>query len=316
MKNKIISILIACLILLNCTPVFADTGTNIIVGSETIDETVLERKDYIFDYISDLFESEKEIHIDNNDVDYSKMIRKFIGLDIFEGNELTKSKMKEYTENQKTFYLLPVQHDGVTVISTLQIREPLSDETKEKISSENLEFYENQTGKWYISFAEIRPRAVDYYKDIVEKALVKNNIENSEVYFVGGVCSHIGLAAIICNDNPDDTRVLVLEQYEAETGAIDKADAFDSQIILDKDTLYTYDEIKAIVDEDKENRNSFTEESVGYIGSPTPTSDAPAADNNKIIIISAISGAAALAIAVAAICIVKKKKSTKVLDEN
>ncbi|MDE6863072.1 MAG: hypothetical protein K2J41_01650, partial [Eubacterium sp.] len=265
----------------------------------------------------DMFEIYDKSNIEKSDIDFSKMIREFVGLDVFQDDELTDSKMQEYTANQKIYYQLPVQHEGATVLSVLQIGEALDDEAKKDLSAEDIEFYENETGKWIISFSDARLRIVDNYKDIVERALEKNNIQNSKVYFVGAPCSHIDLAAVICNDNPEDTRVMVLEQYHSECGFIDESKALDGQILFEKDALYTYDEIKAIVDADKEASANLPEGSVGYMGVPLQTSvTTPTTDNSKIIIISAVSGAAVLAAAIAAVCIVKKKKAVKVLDEN
>ena len=311
MKNKIFAVLTACLILLNCTPVFANT----IVGSETVDETVVEREDYILNSVNSMLEIEFKNSINSNDIDYNKMIRRFHFTNLFESEGLNQSQMKEYTENQDVVYLLPIPCDDVTALSTLEIRKPLTDEDKKHLSEDDIEFVQEQVGKWFISVKGIRPGNIDY-KNTVETVLEKNNIKNSEVYFVGGICSHISLAAIICNDNPEDTRILVLEQYGAETGTLEET--FDYQVILEKDKLYTYDEIKTIVDADKEVYENIPEDSIGGIGAPVQTSvdaTAPANDNNKIIIISVVSGAVVLAVAIAAVCVIKKKKTAKVTNE-
>lgn len=315
MKNKIIVVLMLFLILSSSNIVFANTETNTIVGSETIDKTVVDREDYILNSINSLLEIEGKRTIDGNDIDYNKMVRKFCVSNLFEGKEINNSQMKEFTENQEVVYMLPIHCDDVTALSTLEIRKPLTDEDKKLFSEEEIDFLQEQAGKWYISVQGIRPTMIDY-KNTVEKVLEKNNIENSEVYLVGGVCSHISLAAVICNENPEDTRILVLEQYGAETGTLEET--FDYQVILEKDRLYTYDEIKAIVDEEKKAYENIPEDSIGGIGAPVQTSvdtTAPANDNSKIIIISAVSGVAVLAIVIAAICIVRKKR-TKSLDEN
>ena len=315
MKNKIIAILTTCLILLNCSPVLAN-GNNIIVGSETIDKTIFEQEDYIVDYVNDMLGEYDKSNIEKTDIDYSKIIREFVGVDIFQDDVLTDNKMQEYTANQDVYYVLPVQYDGATVLSTLKIGEPLDDETKKTMSNEDVEFYENRIGEWYICFSNVRPRIVDNYKDIVDRVLEKNNIQNSKVYFIGSPCSHIDLAAVICNENPDDTRVLVLEQYHTECGYIEKSDALDGQVLLEKETLYTYDDIKTLVDADKEAVSKLPEGSMGYLGVPLESSETTTlTDNNKIIIISAVAGAAVLAIAIAAICIAKKKKAEKVTEE-
>lgn len=315
MKNKLITVLVICLVLINCIPVLANTIQNTIIGSETVDKTVVEREEYILDSINSMLEIEGKNAIDSSDIDYSKMIRRFHFSNLFEGEKLNKNQMKEYTENQDVVYMLPISCDDVTALSTLEIRKPLTEEDKKNLSEDDIEFVQEQVGKWFISVKGIRPGNIDY-KNTVETVLEKNNIENSEVYFVGGICSHISLAAVICSDVPDDTRILVLEQYGAETGTLEET--FDYQVILEKDKLYTYDEIKAIVDADIEAQKDISEDSVGGAGAPIQTSvdtAAPTPDNNKIIIISAVSGVAVLAIAIAAICIVKKKKHIKVNNE-
>lgn len=315
MKNKLIAVLVICLVLINCIPVLANTIQNTIIGSEAVDETVVEREDYILNSINSMLEIEGKNAVDGNDIDYNKIIRKFRLSNLFEGKQLNKNQMKEFTKNQDIIYMLPIHCDDVTALSTLEIRKPLTEEDKKILSEEDIEFVQEQVGKWFISVKGIRPGNIDY-KNTVETVLEKNNIQNSEVYFVEGICNHISLAAVICSDVPDDTRILVLEQYGAETGTLEET--FDYQVILEKDKLYTYEEIKAIVDADIEAKKDFPEDSVGGVGAPIQTSvdaAAPTTDNNKIITISAVSGVAVLAIAIAAVCIVKKKKHTKVNNE-
>lgn len=314
MKNKVIAFLLVCLFLLNSTTVLANTNSNIIVGTDEIEETIVERENYILDFVNNMLQTENIGDIESGDIDYNKALREFYIPNIFYDKKLSKDILKDYTKNMETVYSLPIYCNGRTVLLTLEIRKPLSDKDKEMWNDEQIGRLQEQVGKWYISVSEVRQNIVDY-KSTIENALVKNKIENAEVYLVTGFCRHIDKIAVICSDVPDDTRILVLEQYGAETGTLEET--FDYQVILEKDKLYTYEEIKAIVDADIEAQKDIPEDSVGGVGAPIQTSvdtAAPTSDNSKIII-SAVSGVAVLAIAIAAVCIIKKKKNAKAIDE-
>ena len=311
MRKKIIAVLIACLILLNCMPVYASVGTNTLIDSETVDETIKEREDFIIKSVNKVLESEdKEKLSSDDDIDYNKIIREFYCPDLFSDGEITKEKMREYTKDQEFSYVLPVNCNDMSVVGKLRIRKPLTKEKLEKYSEDMIEYYQSEEGKWYFSEIGSQPSLVDY-KDTVIKVLEKNNIENSDVYFISGISRHIDIAALICTDNPDDARFLVLEQYGVKTG---ECDYLDYQVMLDINTLYTYDEIKAIVDADLAELESIPDGEFGTPGIVTQTST-PKTDNSKTIIISSVAGVAVLAIAVAAICIAKKKKTEKVTEE-
>ncbi len=306
MKNKIIAILTVCLIILNCTPVFANTFS----GDDTVNE-IKEAEDGILVFANDVVPIDDTKQYDGSDIDYSKIYKVYPGMSkIFENTEMNNEIMQNSLKNEIYLYEVPIYENGKTILITVTKNEKLTDETRKLFSEEEIKKYESTVGKWDASSGGIGDEIIDYKGDI-EQALNDNNIENANIYLLGAICHNISLAAVICTDNPADTKIKILEQFESEKENVGSK--------LDKNVLYSYDEIKVIVDADKEARKDVPADSVGGFGAPVQTSTnsaAPATDNNKIIIITAISGAAVLAIAVAAICIVKKKKNTKVLDEN
>lgn len=294
MKNKIIAILTACLILLNCTPVFANT----FAGDDTVSE-IKEAEKSIVQIVNDIASSEDFKQCSIDDIDYNKIYKVYLGMSkAFENSEMNNEIMQNCLKNEIYAYYVPVYDDVQTSLVTVVKNEELTDEEKDLFPDKEIEKYEASIGKWEASSIEIIKEIRDYKGD-VEKTLTDNNIENANVYLLGAISSDIRLAAVICTDNPADTKIKILEQFESEKENVGSK--------LDKNVLYSYDEIKAIVDEDREARKDFPEDAVGGVGAPAATS-APTVDNNKIIIISVVSGVAVLAIAVTAFCIVKKKK--------
>ena len=83
MKNKVIAILIASFILLNCTSVFANT----FIGSDNIEE-IKTVEDYIVEYVNSYTEIEDFEPINNSDIDYNKIYRVYSSAEILDNDKL------------------------------------------------------------------------------------------------------------------------------------------------------------------------------------------------------------------------------------
>ncbi len=305
MKNKMLAILIACLLLINSTPVFANT--NYLVDSENLEE-IKAREEYIVDDFNNALPTGEIKSVESKDIDYEKIIKVYPNMrKILEDNDLDNEKMQKYIKDAKYSYYIPIYDNGKTALATVSERTELTNEAREKFTQEEIDNYELLVGKLVVKSVGVYSEIVDY-KGEIEKTLIDNNIENATVYFVGALSNRIGLAAVICTDNPADTQIKILKQFES------KVEENDS-VTFDDNKLYTFYELKTITEREKKDILNSSEEYIGY-GDSAPTSLTSATDNNKIIIASSVSGVAVLAIVVAAICIVKKKKAAKVLGEN
>ena len=308
MKNKILAILIACLLLINSTPVFANT--NYLVDSENIEE-IKAREEYIVDDFNNALPTGEIKSVESKDIDYEKIIKVYPNMrKILEDNDLDNEKMQNYIKDAKHSYYIPIYDNGKTAIATVSERTELTDEAREKFTQEEIDNYELLVGELVVKSVGVYSEIVDY-KGEIEKTLVDNNIENATIYFVGALSNRIGLAAVICTNNPADTQIKILKQFESKTEENDS-------VIFDDNKLYTFYELKTITEREEKDIQNSSKEYIGY-GDSAPTAvdaTAPANDNNKIIIISAVSGAVVLAVAIAAVCVIKKKKTSKVLDEN
>ncbi len=298
MKNKIIAILIASFILLNCTPVFANTieNMNIFVDAPSVEE-IGKLEKTIINEVNSTFESEN-IHIDSNNIDYNKIITLYTDIELYKNGKPNNEQMQEAIMKSNVVHYLPIEYNEKTIMVCFQKGEELTEESKEKLSLDTIENLEKNIGKWHIASLGIQSQIIDY-KEEIQKTLKENNIENSHIYFVTELTQNITMGALICSDNNDNTQFKILRQFESKTEG-------DGGSTLDKNVLHSYEEIKAIADSESE---IFQTDYDGTWGA-TPTTD-----NNKIIIISAVSGVAVLAVAIAAVCIVKKKKHTKVNNE-
>ena len=296
MKSKIIAILIAILVLLNCTPIYANT----FIGSDTIDE-IKDIEDVIVEYANSYTEIEEFESINNSDIDYNKMYRVYSSAGILDNDKLNNEIMQNFVDNKEYDYTMPIYCNGKNMEMILDKIEELSDEENNNLPTDVLEFRKNNLGKWIVSSISFGAEEYDYIGK-VNKMLQDNNINNANVYILSGITSIRlnTLVAVICPENNEDAKIFLQSSK------------------LDNDKLYTFDEIKAIAEQDAEELKNLPENSYGDDATPIQTSvdtAAPTSDNSKIIIISAVSGVAVLAIAIAAICIVKKKKHTKVNNE-
>ena len=296
MKNKVIAILIASFILLKCTPVFANT----FFGSDNIEE-IKAIENYIVEYVNSYTEIEEFESINNSDIDYNKMYRVYSSAGILDNDKLNNEIMQNFVDNKEYDYTMPIYCNGKNVEMILDKIEELSDEENNNLPTDVLEFRKNNLGKWIVSSISFGAEEYDYIGK-VNKMLQDNNINNANVYILSGITSIRlnTLVAVICPENNEDAKIFLQSSK------------------LDNDKLYTFDEIKAIAQQDAEELKNLPENSYGDDATPIQTSvdaAAPTPDNNKIIIVSTISGVAVLAIAIAAICIVKKKKNAKTVDK-
>ncbi len=296
MKNKIIAILIAILILLNCTPVFANT----FFGSDNIEE-IKAIENYIVEYVNSYTDIEEFESINNSDIDFNKMYRVYSSAGILDNDKLNNEIMQNFVDNKEYDYTMPIYCNGKNVEMILDKIEELSDEENNNLPTDVLEFRKNNLGKWIVSSISFGAEEYNYIGK-VNKMLQDNNINNANVYILSGITSIRlnTLVAVICPENNEEAKIFLQSSK------------------LDNDKLYTFDEIKAIAQQDAEELKNLPKNSYGDDATPIQTSvdtAAPTTDNNKIIIISAISSVAVLAIAIAAICIVKKKKNAKIVDE-
>ncbi len=301
MKNKAISLLLMMLIMINCIPVYASNGIVYSESAKEIEE-IHARAEYFIEDTNSTIITEGMEEIDENSIDYSKITKIYAGMySIMDRDELNNKTMQDCVKMADFFYYIPVINNGKTALLNVQIREPITDDNvKEVLSDEEIEKFQETVGEWNLPVISIYDYEIDY-KAEVDKVLRENNISDGTVYFLGGISNTIDLVAVICTDNPDDTRFKILEQLEIENED-------NSNFTLDKDSLYTFNEIKAVTNTEKESIQLNLDNDIS-MGAPTQV------DNNKIIIISAVSGVAVLAIAIAAVCIIKKKKNAKAIDE-
>lgn len=302
--KKIMAAIISALIILNCIPVYANT--NIFVGDDTVRE-VKDAENGMVDFVNSIVLSEGMGYVDIDDIDYSKSV-KFYYAKILEQNELNDEIMQSCTDNYDYFYYVPFYNNGKTAVATVQQNIPLIDEVKSNMSAEEIEEYNSELWQWHTSGVSICDEIFDYRGE-VEKALEENNIENAKVYFVAGISQTIISAAVICTDNPNDTKIKILNQFEHKTEG-------DGGSPLDKNVLHTLDEIKEVVSQEKS-----VGDDAGAASYDTELLDVDlkvsGEDNEKgntLMIISIISGVGIVAIAAAVIIAIRKKKKAKNIE--
>lgn len=308
MRNKIIALIVMCLIFANCIPAFANTdiNSNTIVGTENIDE-IKYKEDEFIDYINGHLTSENMENI--TDINYNDAVKLYLA-DILQYDELTNETMQECTKDANCFYYVPIFSNGKTAAINIQQRLPLTDDVKEDLTQEDINKYEAGMWEWYAVGTDIYSYTFDY-KGEIEKALEENHIENANVYIVCAISQSITTVAVICTDNPDDTKIKILEQFDQTEDGL-------SGSPLDKNVLHTLDEIKEVVSQetpvaDDEDAAAVSND-IQLLDTDLNVSDEDSEKGNTLLIISIVSGVALLAIAVAVICVIRKKKNAKNIE--
>lgn len=300
MKN-IIAAVLSVFIILNCIPAYANENTNIFVGDNSVGE-IKDAENNIVDFVNSVAVSHGMDYVEINDIDYSKSV-KFYYAEILKQDELTDEIMKSCIDGCEGYYYVPFYNNGKTAMATVQQNVPLIDEVKKNMSDEEIEEYNSNLWKWHASVVSIYDEIFDY-RDEVDKALEENNIENANVYFVSGISQTITAVAVICTDNPDDTKIKILEQFDHKTEG-------DGGSPLDKNVLHTLDEIKEVVSNETPIGDDEDAGAVSHGARLLDTNLNVSGENNEkgntLLIVSIVSGVAVIAIAAAVICVIRKK---------
>lgn len=309
MKNikKIMAVVIGCLIIMNCIPAYASINFDKATSSD-VQEMMNKREEYA-DYANEMLlsnEIEKEIApIDGDYIDLEQMIKVYCNVDLLNYDVITNNTMNEILKDKEYVYSLPVTIDTVTVLMELQIEPPLSEEEYENYDEERIAFYENRVGTWSVQKTTAYD-GVEHRISDVEKVLKENGITDCDVYFIGALTRSVNLAAVVCTDNPDDTRFIVVNQMGNE-----------EDMELDKETLYTLDEMQNFSAKENELLKDMLAQLDGegpYFGGGLSDTSAHQPYNTKIIIIASVAGIVLLATVVSVVCVVNKRKKTRITE--
>lgn len=307
MKSKIMALIVMCLMLANCIPVFANTdGTNIIEGIDIVNE-LQEYEETIINDINYTLSSENVRQFSIEDIDYSKIVTLYDIDKMFLNDNLNNEKMQEYISESNYSYIVPLYDNEKTVLVSLIKVKPITDEERASLSDETLESIEKTVGQWIVGSIVVKDSIVDYRADL-EKALNENNIKNSNVYFTN-CCLLVNLIAVVCNDNSNNAIIKILDQTNENEDT--------EELLLDKNILHSYDEMKKFVESTiVENNDANDTEEMEYFGMGIDSNiqDDTEKLNGNIFFISAISIVVVIAIAVTVVCVVNKKKKAKNIE--
>lgn len=310
MKNirRIIAIVIGCLTIMNCIPAYASINFDKTVSSD--EQELMKKSEEYAAAVNDLLlsyalEGEEIAPIDGDYIDFDKLVKFYYGVDLLKKDAVTRDIMETEIKDKEYDYSLPVIFNDTTVMMDIRIEEPLSEEEYELYDDELIDFYENRVGTWVVKSKSIYD-GVDDYKADIEKLLRKNDITDCTVYCLAGFTYSVNMTAVVCTDNPDDTRFIVLEQTFNE-----------ENMELDRETLYTLDEMKNFAAKE----NELLEEMIAQQGDDGPyfyggllNDSVNLLSDTKIIIIVSAAGAVVLATIVITVCVINKRKKAKNIE--
>lgn len=300
MKNKVIAIIIACLIMLNCIPAYA--STNYIAGTDAVNE-IKEIEEAIIDEINYTLSSEDVRQFSIEDIDYNKIVTLYKTDQMFLNDYINDEKMQDYVSDNDYSFIIPLYDNDKTVLVSLIKVKPITDEERVSLPAEMLESIESTVGQWIVGSVAVKEGVIDYRADL-EKALVENDINNCNVYFTN-CCVFVELIAVICDTDSDRTMIKILKQHDG-IGEMKSE-------LLDIDVLHSYDEMKAFVE--STIVESSDSEEMKYMGmGVSNSSQTEEPTNNTVLVISIISGVAIVAIAVITVLAIRKKKKIKNIE--
>lgn len=281
----------------------AYAGSNVIDGLDTVNEDLAPDKELIYeDAEKRLYDKFEEcVYISEEDIEYGKAAKFYTSMwntDLLKDTELSYDKFQECLSKAKYYYYIPVYHNNETAILTISIGLEIDNDVRNSgcLEPEDIEKLERVKGRWHISCIEIRPYNFDYISHI-ESLLGQNNIENAEVYLLGGIGFGLNEVAVIFSDRNSEPQFLILGGFDENDNLISAEQP--------SAKLYSYAEIKKMVEE---NEQTTVPGETVYIGYENSVSS----EKMKNIL---ICSAAAVAVLAAAVIIFKAKKKAKSIEE-
>ncbi|MCD7872499.1 MAG: hypothetical protein LUG21_04230 [Clostridiales bacterium] len=226
MKKIIVSIVVFCIAIINCTPVFADE----LSGKDTIDE-LKQYEDLIIESANQLLSGEIDGAITKNDLNYGSTVKIYVDTEILKNDKLTAEDIKTVTDNSKYVYYMPIYIDGKSACLTISKGLPLDEAAIPALGDEGVEYINSIEGKWNVPAVEVYPNTLDCKKDI-ENFAKENNLNSSEAYLFGGISNIIPVSVAFCNENSD----VKFSSYNMDSS--DSENKFGE--------LYSFDEVKAL----------------------------------------------------------------------
>lgn len=293
MKKIIVSLIILCLITVNCIPAYANT----IVGADTIEE-LRQNEELILESANQILSNQIVFPIKGEAIDYNKAIKVYVDVDILEDSELNAEKMRAYAENAEYVYYLPIYLDEESICLTISKGKEVSEQAKAVLESEDIERLQSVVGKWYVPEVEIFSGHLDYINDI-KSTLENSNINDSKVYFLGGISGNLPLVAVLCSEN-SNAQFKIIDRFDSNGSST--TEAGDGNITEEDNILYSYDEIKAIASE-----GNLESKQTGAIGQTDRT------NSKKLLLVFFVSVIVILGLSTATICIFKKRAKGEIM---
>lgn len=293
MKRMIIAIIaMMCLLITNCIPVYANT----IYGPNLTDEISEEDKNLIFQKTYEFINNRNEIQITENDIDYNKALKIYTNIDILNETGLNNEKLQEYTESAVCCYYVPIhfENESIDVILNKGTELTARDRANTAFSDEDIEYFENMVGRWYVVGEEVWEQRFDYI-DHIEGLLEENNITDANVYVLGGISGNLATVAAVCQGD-EDAGFLILNGWDTEEHLISYENP--------SNRIYSHEELKALA----EIGGEIQPDQYGAAGLSMPYEEN--GNNIRNIFIAAGAATAAFAAAVIIACAVKKKRKT------
>lgn len=244
MKKILIALMVfTCILVTNCIPAYAENSSNIINGPNTAEEDLSPDYDIFFDYMDTVLNTDTQTSLTDEDIDYSRALKIYTDINIFEEEELNIEKLREQLKTATNVYDLPVYRDEKTIYFNIAKGLPLDEELRDSgvFTDEDIEYIEYTEGRWCVGAGSI----LDYeynYIEAIEEMLAYNGIEDSDVYVVGGAGNGLNIIAVIFEENGD-------VEFNIINGFKGFAENEEPVGEIDRDyTLYSYEEMKALAE--------------------------------------------------------------------
>lgn len=242
MKKSIITLItFLCLLVAVCMPAYAESIGNTIDGVETAEDELTPDYEIFFKSIAKSMSTKAVPAVTNEDFDYSKAVKVYNDINIFEDNNTNLERIQEKLKTADYVYFLPIYRENKAYVYTLGKGLPFREELRDTgtFTDEDISYIESVEGRWDYTEVTVFDNEFDYIED-AKRMLEYNNIQNTRVYFVGGAGSGLTYIAVLCGENGDIHFNII--------SGIDENDNVISEQENRSYKLYTYDEMKVLAE--------------------------------------------------------------------
>lgn len=162
--------------------------------SAVAEATTEEIMSYVHDYDS-MYEWASEL--DAEDISWENSVKVYIETDVWTEDNMTNDKLQTIVGESEYVWVVPIYSENETMLATLAIGKPITNEAKAILSEEEIQELETHVGKWTVSSLSVYEEHIDYQAAVADalQSLAVSDTE-TEIYYVSGSTGYRAMTAL------------------------------------------------------------------------------------------------------------------------